>query len=379
MLWFKNIQLYRIAAYHALTAESIAEALAKKPFFPCGSHDLMSQGFIAPAPHQPDLITYVYQDAVLICLQVEEKILPAVVIKQKTEECISNIEDVEARKVGRKEARDIRERVAEELRPRAFTQVSTHRALIDLKLGLILVDSAAAAKAEHLLSSLREALGGLPTRLIQTQTTPQIAMTSWLENEMPDGFELDKDGELKFPSDDGAVARFLRQDLHSDEVKQHLATGKLVTKLGMAWNERIAFQLTEKLEIKRLNMLDVLQDELKDADVDTQDAMFESSAALFIGEMREFVPAVIEVLGGELEEREHTVSTTYEDPLYQEAVDFVIKSRQSSISTVQRQLRIGYNRAARLIEQMEAAGVVSRMGSNGDRTVLAPKPRGKTA
>jgi recombination associated protein RdgC len=302
MIWFKNIQLYRIAANHALTAESIAESLAKKPFFPCGSHDLHSQGFIAPAPHQPDLITYVHQDAVLICLKVEEKIIPSVVVKQEAEARISRIEseEDEARKVGRKEAKCIRERVAEELRPRAFTRVSTHRALIDLKLGLILVDSAAAAKAEHLLVSLREAMGSLPTRLIQTHTTPQTAMTRWLENEMPAAFDLDADGELKFPGDDGAVARFLRQDLKSDEVKQHLATGKLVSKMGMAWNERIAFQLTEKLEIKRLNMLDVLQDELKNADIDTQDAMYESSAALFIGEMREFVPSLIGALGGEL-------------------------------------------------------------------------------
>ncbi|AOY01698.1 DNA translocase FtsK [Jeongeupia sp. USM3] len=60
------------------------------------------------------------------------------------------------------------------------------------------------------------------------------------------------------------------------------------------------------------------------------------------------------------------------DPLYDEAVAFVIKSRRASISSVQRQLRIGYNRAARLIESMEAAGLVSPMETNGNRTVLAP-------
>ncbi len=60
------------------------------------------------------------------------------------------------------------------------------------------------------------------------------------------------------------------------------------------------------------------------------------------------------------------------DPLYDEAVAFVIKSRRPSISAVQRQLRIGYNRAARLIEQMENAGLVSPMETNGNRTVLAP-------
>ncbi len=62
------------------------------------------------------------------------------------------------------------------------------------------------------------------------------------------------------------------------------------------------------------------------------------------------------------------------DPLYDEAASFVLNSRRASISAVQRQLRIGYNRAARLIEQMEAAGLVSPMGRNGARDVLAPGP-----
>jgi len=63
-----------------------------------------------------------------------------------------------------------------------------------------------------------------------------------------------------------------------------------------------------------------------------------------------------------------------EDKLYDEAVHFVTESRKASISAVQRKLRIGYNRAARMIESMEAAGVVSAMNSNGSREVLAPPP-----
>ncbi|WP_286806481.1 DNA translocase FtsK, partial [Marinimicrobium sp. UBA4209] len=61
------------------------------------------------------------------------------------------------------------------------------------------------------------------------------------------------------------------------------------------------------------------------------------------------------------------------DALYDEAVAFVIDSRKASISGVQRKLRIGYNRAARLIDTMEAAGVVSEAGHNGNREVLVPK------
>jgi S-DNA-T family DNA segregation ATPase FtsK/SpoIIIE len=62
------------------------------------------------------------------------------------------------------------------------------------------------------------------------------------------------------------------------------------------------------------------------------------------------------------------------DALYDEAVAIVTQTRKASISYVQRRLKIGYNRAARMIEVMEAAGVVSTMQSNGSREVLAPPP-----
>jgi S-DNA-T family DNA segregation ATPase FtsK/SpoIIIE len=60
------------------------------------------------------------------------------------------------------------------------------------------------------------------------------------------------------------------------------------------------------------------------------------------------------------------------DPLYDQAVEIVIKNRRASISLVQRHLRIGYNRAARLLEDMERAGLVSPMQSNGNREILVP-------
>jgi S-DNA-T family DNA segregation ATPase FtsK/SpoIIIE len=60
------------------------------------------------------------------------------------------------------------------------------------------------------------------------------------------------------------------------------------------------------------------------------------------------------------------------DPLYDQAVGIVLKNRRASISLVQRHLRIGYNRAARLLEQMEQSGIVSQMQSNGNREILVP-------
>jgi S-DNA-T family DNA segregation ATPase FtsK/SpoIIIE len=62
------------------------------------------------------------------------------------------------------------------------------------------------------------------------------------------------------------------------------------------------------------------------------------------------------------------------DALYDQAVQFVTESRKASISSVQRRFKVGYNRAATMIEEMEAAGIVSAAETNGSRVVLAPSP-----
>ena len=90
----------------------------------------------------------------------------------------------------------------------------------------------------------------------------------------------------------------------------------------------------------------------------------------------DYVEGILEAPSGEGDEDFAADGTTGEvgesDPLYDQAVEIVLRTRRPSISLVQRHLRIGYNRAARLIEQMERSGVVSAMGASGSRDVLVP-------
>lgn len=298
MLWFRNLLIYNLAVNEAFTVESIQAALEKRPFVPCGSMDLEACGWVPPAKFEAETFAFARQNAVLVALKTEEKVIPAAVIKDELDYRVEQIEEAETRKVGRKEQREIKDRIVDEFTPRAFTRSRVARALIDLDKGLIYVDAPSAAKAEFLLSTLRETLGSLPTRLIETQISPAAAMTDWLSTEAPDSFTPGQDAELKVPGDEGSIARFKRQVLDCDEVRQHLSVGKIVTRLSLAYGERLTFTLTEALEIKSLAMLDVLKDELKDMDAETQDALYESQFALLIGELRGFVPALFDALGG---------------------------------------------------------------------------------
>lgn len=90
----------------------------------------------------------------------------------------------------------------------------------------------------------------------------------------------------------------------------------------------------------------------------------------YISEILNGEPTEDSLLPGETMEGDEGES----DPLFDQAVAFVTESRKASVSGVQRRFRIGYNRAARLVEQMEMSGIVSGAGHNGNREVLAPPP-----
>ena len=89
-----------------------------------------------------------------------------------------------------------------------------------------------------------------------------------------------------------------------------------------------------------------------------------------------FIDNITKAQGGEFSSEDQITDNgdSERDPLFDEAVRLVTESRNASISSVQRKLRIGYNRAARIVEKMEEIGIVSELESNGKREVLAPPP-----
>jgi S-DNA-T family DNA segregation ATPase FtsK/SpoIIIE len=112
---------------------------------------------------------------------------------------------------------------------------------------------------------------------------------------------------------------------------------------------------------------------VSDAEVHRVVAALKVAEPNYVDEILEGPSAPIPGLPGEAGEGEEG-GDGEQDPLYDQAVRIVLESRKASISGVQRRLKIGYNRAARMIETMEAAGLVGPAQSNGTREVLAPPP-----
>ena len=92
--------------------------------------------------------------------------------------------------------------------------------------------------------------------------------------------------------------RYVRHDLEGDEIRAHIAAGKTATWLGMTWNDRISFVLTEQLQIKRLDFLDIIKEQAE-TQAESADEMFDLDFALMTGELARMLADLVDALGGE--------------------------------------------------------------------------------
>jgi len=300
-MWFRNLLVYRLTQDLTFVADELQAALAAKPARPCASQELTTYGFVAPFGKGADApLVHVSQDFILIAARKEDRILPGSVVRDALKEKVEEIEAEQMRKVYKKERDQLKDEIIQAFLPRAFIRRSTTFAAIAPKQGLILVNSASPKRAEDLLSTLREAIGSLPVRPLTVKMAPTAVLTEWVKTQQAaEHFTALDECELRDPQEDGGIIRCKRQDLTSDEIQLHLSTGKQVTQLSLAWQDKLSFVLDEKMIVKRLRFEDLLQDQAEqdggDDDLSQQDASF----TLMMLTFGEFLPQLFDALGGE--------------------------------------------------------------------------------
>lgn len=298
-MWFKNLQFYRLPAGWNMSAEALEEQLARKRFQPCGSQDQETRGWVSP--HDGDTLVHRVGDQWLIALGSEQRLLPSSVVKQEAEERAEEIAARQGYKPGRKQMKELREQVMQEFLPRAFTRRKKVFAWIDPVNGWLGIDAPSQTRAEDVLEALRQALETLPLALVRTEHSPASAMADWLAGgEAPDGFTIDQDCELRAVTEDKAAVRYVRHALEGDEVRAHLEGGKMPTRLALTYDERVSFVLTEKMEVKRLDFLDVIKEKVDESGAEDARAIFDAGFALMTGEIALLLPALVDALGGEM-------------------------------------------------------------------------------
>ena len=302
-MWFKNLQLHRFSAPWTLSAEEVEACLAKHAFFPGTSLEPQTQGWAAPRDNGP--LVHCVNKQMLLLLRTEKKLLPATVVNQVTKARAAELEEQQGFKPGRKQLKELKEQVTDELLPRAFSIRRDTRVWIDPVNGWLAIDAAGTAKADEVRGMLFKAIDPLPVVGLHVNQSPVAAMTEWLSSDTaPAGFSIDQEIELQSSAESKATVRYVRHPLDPEDLQRHIAAGKRCTRLAMTWNDRVSFVMTESLAIKRVAPLDVIKEQ-HDATAHDEDERFDADFALMAGELAQMLGDITDALGGErqVEER----------------------------------------------------------------------------
>lgn len=293
---FKNLIPYRLTAL-AIDALGANEALESAQYVPCGASQEKSIGWVPPRGEAHGPLLESVDGQWIMRLMIETRALPGSVIDKKAKERVAHIKTTTGRKPGKKETREIKDDIKLELMPMAFSKESSVWVWIDPAANLLVIDAGSQGRADEVVTMLVKCIPGLALRLIDTKVSPTAAMSEWLiTQEPPAGFTVDRECHLKAADESKATVKYGKHPLDTDEVKAHVESGKLPTKLAMTWDSRVSFMLTEGLQVKKLTFLDVVFDGASSG----KDDGFDADVLIATSELSKMLPDLLDALGGEV-------------------------------------------------------------------------------
>ena len=297
-MWFRNLTLFRFSKSAAKSLKSLESKMAEKRLRPCGPIEMATQGFISPHGRDEDALLHQISHYILLTAAGEDKLLPNSVVNDELKARLQKIAEKEGKRVSSRERKRMKDEVLTDLLPRAFTRLSKRNAYLDTQNGWLVVDTASRKAAENCVSLLREALGSFPATPMAAEESPRALMTEWLiHGKLPAGLALGDECELRDLVEAGALVRCRRQDLETDEIREHLKSGKQVFQLGLVFDDRLSFTLDEELVIRKLRFLDQVQEQLQDAGQDSAAAELDACFALMTLELERLLQRLQEWFG----------------------------------------------------------------------------------
>ncbi|WP_235815944.1 recombination-associated protein RdgC, partial [Bordetella trematum] len=216
-MWFKNLKVYRLSAAWSCLGETLEAALAKHAYQRGSNLEMQRLGWVSP--RENGQLAHVVNGQILLSLRAEKKVLPSSAINQAAKARAKEIEEQQGYKPGRKQMKEIKERVTDELMPRALSVYRDTRAWIDTKNGWLVIDAAADGKADEVIGLLAKTVDPLPLEYLYVTQPPAAAMTGWLAtDEAPDNFSIDQDTELRASGASKATVRYIKHSVDADDV-----------------------------------------------------------------------------------------------------------------------------------------------------------------
>lgn len=431
---FSNMLVYRLRDPSALHLhEDLNAALATKPARMPSATELNAWGFAYPTGEEDLFVERVQAQALVFKVGIAERLMPGGVVRDRVQTRVNQIQEQEQRRVYAREKNQIKDEVITKMLPAAFIQ---RKAVFCMIQGpYIILDTSSAKTGESILSMLRDVLGTLSVRPVSVKETPIGTFTQWFTRQETDcEFRLTGDFQANANNDENDSLNGKGTSPESEGLSDLvLATGRRVIKLTLLWpcdgGEHLSMTVNEMIGIKGVKWPESIMDKAgndagergeDETDAEYNWTLLRATLLLLSAEIARLIPALLTALGGEeLHGEELTTTEQFERKLvhlekafkelqerspfrvvktrdtrddltdelpdddeeedgtrlYEEAVAYVQESKRASISAVQRKFKLGYNRAARMIERMEEDGLVTAINSNGSREVITTRQR----
>lgn len=429
------LTLYHISRDLDLTR--LEEQLTELRFTPCGPQDLSRCGFVPALHDDAETLSYISQGHLHLRIVKEEKKVPPSEVNRLLEAKVKEVEAEQGRNLVKKERQQFKEEIFTSLLPRAFPRKSTVRLWIDLKAKTLAVGTASENLSDLATALLRKALGSLPVVPFAPRNRMGALMVSWLQEDTPPqhGFTLGAGIALK--SDRASQLSARNVDLMGYQPIQVAAAqpDHEASAIALNWRNTMGLTLTDGLVVNHIGLggefcdmpqrdddpvasvaanaelaTGLLRDFIADlrALIDDESrppkeastitaeqvtqllvlhheqqvtgrALLKSDVMLRMGigftELEDMIQMANAELKAEREQLQLGLPAELDDPLLADAKHYILTSRRASVSSLQREFKIGYNRAGRIMERLEVLGVVSSPNSSGARDVLMPVPR----
>lgn len=286
----RNLTLFSLPPAFTLDTEALEEGLRECALKPVGASELFSSGFVSPFGRDSQALSHCVNNVLWLTVGTQSRALPPSAVENELRERIAKIEESSGTRLGGRARKRLKEDVILELLPRAFVSSDRINAFYDMERRVLFVDTASKKSAENVVSEIRHALGAFPAVPVNPSVSPSAVLTGWIAGEpLPQVLSMGEEAELADPVERGALAKLQRHELQCDEVRKHLEAGKKVTRLGLNYEDRLAFVLGEDLVVRKLKFLEGAIEEEKDASKDDIHAELDARFTIAGGELRKLL------------------------------------------------------------------------------------------
>lgn len=387
----KNVHIFT-TTFPSVSEIQTAIASSEYLFKECKEDDFSTFGF--SGPNSVAKLANGYR----ISFTFEEKVMPSAAVKKQVDKKATEMALKFGRDLSKKEVAEVREIVVAELVKTAMTNLTTFYGYYHEATNRFIVDTTKRDLASKAIGIICHMLKSIETTTLHVSGVSNCLTTNILEC-IVNTRELGFDGfsyadKLHLKNADGETVQF-KCDYTLEHVKDLIESGYQVNRVRLK-RDGLSFDLTDDFKIKSIKTEYEFDDSVySDDEIEAaeEEACLEILSGITTALVEFFkkgsedtnstppprneAPTTSsnqanEELDLEAEQPNPFVNSEGKDVFYDESVEFVRETRRASVSSVQRKFRIGYNRAAGIIEQMEEDGIVSKPGHNGEREVLVP-------